>query len=101
MLIVLKYRNVFIIFLVIAFKSLMFSLLERSYIENAYHSKPTRWPFFLLIPFFIIFCVLIITLVKVYFQRKKWRAEDYTSDEYIDFIFKIHYFHNLLAYILH
>uniref|UniRef100_A0A7N5KS01 Disintegrin and metalloproteinase domain-containing protein 2 n=1 Tax=Ailuropoda melanoleuca TaxID=9646 RepID=A0A7N5KS01_AILME len=57
---------------------------ERSYIENAYHSRPTRWPFFLLIPFFIIFCVLIITLVKVYFQRKKWRAEDYTSDEQLE-----------------
>ncbi|XP_040499102.1 disintegrin and metalloproteinase domain-containing protein 2-like [Ursus maritimus] len=59
-------------------------LPKRSYIENAYHSKPTRWPFFLLIPFFIIFCVLIITLVKVYFQRKKWRAEDYTSDEQLE-----------------
>nr|XP_054364513.1 disintegrin and metalloproteinase domain-containing protein 2 [Mirounga angustirostris] len=57
---------------------------ERSYIENVYHSKPTRWPFFLLIPFIIILCVLIITLVKVYFQRKKWRTEEYTSDEQLE-----------------
>ncbi|XP_073758624.1 disintegrin and metalloproteinase domain-containing protein 2 isoform X5 [Callorhinus ursinus] len=57
---------------------------ERNYIENVYHSKPTRWPFFLLIPFIIILCVLIITLVKVYFQRKKWRTEEYTSDEQVE-----------------
>ncbi|XP_004394495.1 PREDICTED: disintegrin and metalloproteinase domain-containing protein 2 [Odobenus rosmarus divergens] len=57
---------------------------ERSYIENVYHSKPTRWPFFLLIPFIIILCVLFITLVKVYFQRKKWRTEEYTSDEQLE-----------------
>ncbi|XP_059942014.1 disintegrin and metalloproteinase domain-containing protein 2-like [Mesoplodon densirostris] len=56
-------------------------LHDRRYIENVYYSKPTRWPFFLLIPFFIILCVLIVTLVKVYLQRKKWRTEDYTSDE--------------------
>ncbi|XP_035974809.2 disintegrin and metalloproteinase domain-containing protein 2 [Halichoerus grypus] len=59
-------------------------LAKRSYIENVYHSKPTRWPFFLLIPFIIILCVLIITLVKVYFQRKKWRTEEYTSDEQLE-----------------
>ncbi|KAB0348762.1 hypothetical protein FD754_013619, partial [Muntiacus muntjak] len=53
----------------------------RRYIDNVYRSKPTRWPFFLFIPFFIILSVLIATLVKVYFQRKKWRTEDYTSDE--------------------
>ncbi|XP_047575734.1 disintegrin and metalloproteinase domain-containing protein 2 isoform X3 [Lutra lutra] len=53
---------------------------ERSYIEDIYHPKPTRWPFFLLIPFFIILCVLIITLLKVYFQRKKWKTEEYTSN---------------------
>ncbi|XP_057553517.1 disintegrin and metalloproteinase domain-containing protein 2 [Hippopotamus amphibius kiboko] len=57
---------------------------EKRYIENAYHSKPTRWPFFLFIPFFIILCVLIATLVKVYFQRKKWKTEDYTSDEQLE-----------------
>ncbi|XP_010956331.1 disintegrin and metalloproteinase domain-containing protein 2 [Camelus dromedarius] len=51
------------------------------YIETTYHAKPTKWPFFLLIPFFIILCVLIATLVKVYFQRKKWRTEEYSSDE--------------------
>ncbi|XP_058905151.1 disintegrin and metalloproteinase domain-containing protein 2 isoform X1 [Kogia breviceps] len=56
-------------------------LPDRRYIENVYYSKPTRWPFFLLIPFFIILCVLIATLVKLYFQRKEWRTEDYTSDE--------------------
>uniref|UniRef100_A0A2K6PMH8 Disintegrin and metalloproteinase domain-containing protein 2 n=1 Tax=Rhinopithecus roxellana TaxID=61622 RepID=A0A2K6PMH8_RHIRO len=57
------------------------SLPERRYMENVYHSKPMRWPFFLFIPFFIIFCVLIAIMVKVYFQRKKWRTEDYSSDE--------------------
>ncbi|XP_054972475.2 disintegrin and metalloproteinase domain-containing protein 2 isoform X3 [Pan paniscus] len=56
-------------------------LHERRYIENIYHSKPMRWPFFLFIPFFIIFCVLIPIMVKVHFQRKKWRTEDYSSDE--------------------
>ncbi|XP_019489658.1 PREDICTED: disintegrin and metalloproteinase domain-containing protein 2, partial [Hipposideros armiger] len=69
---------------------------ESLYIENVYHSKPTRWPIFLLIPFFVILCVFTI-LVKVYFQRKKRRTEEYSSDEYINFIFKIHYFYNLLA----
>ncbi|XP_007178480.1 disintegrin and metalloproteinase domain-containing protein 2 [Balaenoptera acutorostrata] len=59
-------------------------LPDRRYIENVYYSKPMRWPFFLLIPFFIILCVLIATLVKVYFQRKKWRTEDYTSDEQLE-----------------
>uniref|UniRef100_A0A4W2HFT1 Disintegrin and metalloproteinase domain-containing protein 2 n=1 Tax=Bos indicus x Bos taurus TaxID=30522 RepID=A0A4W2HFT1_BOBOX len=59
-------------------------LPESRYIENVYRSKPTRWPFFLFIPFFIILCVLIATLVKVYFQRKKWRTEDYTSDEQLE-----------------
>uniref|UniRef100_A0A8C0DQ86 Disintegrin and metalloproteinase domain-containing protein 2 n=1 Tax=Balaenoptera musculus TaxID=9771 RepID=A0A8C0DQ86_BALMU len=59
-------------------------LPDRRYIENFYYSKPMRWPFFLLIPFFIILCVLIATLVKVYFQRKKWRTEDYTSDEQLE-----------------
>ncbi|XP_044911467.1 disintegrin and metalloproteinase domain-containing protein 2 isoform X2 [Felis catus] len=57
---------------------------ERRYIENAYHSKPTRWPYFLLIPFFIILCLLIAALVKVYFQRNKWRTEEYTSDEQLE-----------------
>uniref|UniRef100_A0A2K6JN38 Disintegrin and metalloproteinase domain-containing protein 2 n=1 Tax=Rhinopithecus bieti TaxID=61621 RepID=A0A2K6JN38_RHIBE len=71
------------------------SLPERRYMENVYHSKPMGWPFFLFIPFFIIFCVLIAIMVKVYFQRKKWRTEDYSSDEYIDFIFKICYLYNL------
>ncbi|XP_006916345.1 disintegrin and metalloproteinase domain-containing protein 2 [Pteropus alecto] len=57
---------------------------EKIYIENVYHSKPTRWPVFLLIPFFIILCVMIATLVKVYFQRKKWKTEEYTSDEQLE-----------------
>lgn len=94
LIVILKCRNGFAIFLVVAFKSLVFSLLDRRYIENVYYSTPTRWPFFLLIPFFIILCVLIATLVKVYFQKKNWRTEDYTSDGYINFIFKIHYFCN-------
>ena len=92
--VLIQCRNGFAIFLVVTFKSLVFSLLERRYIDNVYRSKPMRWPFFLFIPFFIILCVLIATLVKVYFQRKKWRTEDYTSDEYMNFIFKIHYFYN-------
>ncbi|MBZ3869394.1 Disintegrin and metalloproteinase domain-containing protein 2 [Sciurus carolinensis] len=63
---------------------------ERRYIERTYYeSKTSRWPFFLLIPFFVIFCVLIAMLVKVHFQRKKWKSEDYTSDEYVDFIFAL------------
>ncbi|XP_010623405.1 disintegrin and metalloproteinase domain-containing protein 2 [Fukomys damarensis] len=54
---------------------------ERHYIEGAYPTKLKKWPFFLIIPFFIIFSVLIAIVVKVYFQRKKWRTEDYISDE--------------------
>ncbi|KAF6083647.1 ADAM metallopeptidase domain 2 [Phyllostomus discolor] len=57
---------------------------ERHYIKNAYPSRPTRWPFFLLIPFAIILSVMIVTLVKVYLQRKKWKTEEYTSDEEIE-----------------
>ncbi|XP_037022831.2 disintegrin and metalloproteinase domain-containing protein 2 [Artibeus jamaicensis] len=57
---------------------------ERLYIENAYPSRPTRWPFFLLIPFAIVLSVMIATLVKVYFQRKKWKTEEYTSDEEVE-----------------
>ncbi|XP_031999426.1 disintegrin and metalloproteinase domain-containing protein 2 isoform X1 [Hylobates moloch] len=57
------------------------TLPERRYIENVYHSKSMRWSFFLFIPFFIIFCVLIAIMVKVHFQRKKRRTEDYSSDE--------------------
>ncbi|XP_070455179.1 disintegrin and metalloproteinase domain-containing protein 2 isoform X1 [Equus przewalskii] len=60
------------------------SVYERRFIKSTYHSKPMRWPFFLLIPFFIVLCVLIATLVKVYFQRKKWRTEEYTSDEQLE-----------------
>ncbi|XP_012370070.2 disintegrin and metalloproteinase domain-containing protein 2 [Octodon degus] len=55
---------------------------EKNIIEGVYHTKPKKWPFFLLIPFFIILSVLVVILVKVYYQRKKWRAEDYMSDEY-------------------
>ncbi|KAM9622476.1 disintegrin and metalloproteinase domain-containing protein 2 [Trichechus inunguis] len=69
---------------VIAFKSLAFCFLDRRYIEYDYRAKPTKWPFYLLIPFFIILCVLIGVLVKVNVQRKKWRSEDYTSDEQIE-----------------
>ncbi|XP_036105672.1 disintegrin and metalloproteinase domain-containing protein 2-like [Molossus molossus] len=58
--------------------------LEIPYIENAYSHRPTRWPFFLLIPFCVILCVIIATLVKVYFQRKKWKTEEYTSDEELE-----------------
>ncbi|XP_074240370.1 disintegrin and metalloproteinase domain-containing protein 2 isoform X4 [Saimiri boliviensis] len=60
------------------------NLPQRRFIENIYHSKPMRWPLFLFIPFFIIFCVLIAIMVKVYFQRKKWRTEDYSSDEQLE-----------------
>ncbi|KAM8784443.1 disintegrin and metalloproteinase domain-containing protein 2 [Rhynchonycteris naso] len=55
--------------------------LEKFYIETDYPSKPLRWPFFLLIPFCIILSAMITILVKVYVQRKKWKTEDYTSDE--------------------
>ncbi|XP_004382195.1 disintegrin and metalloproteinase domain-containing protein 2 [Trichechus manatus latirostris] len=57
---------------------------DRRYIEYDYRAKPTKWPFYLLVPFFIILCVLIGVLVKVNVQRKKWRSEDYTSDEQIE-----------------
>ncbi|XP_054576286.1 disintegrin and metalloproteinase domain-containing protein 2 isoform X2 [Eptesicus fuscus] len=57
---------------------------DRLYVENVYPSKPSRWPFFLLIPFCVILCIMIVTLVKVYFQRKKWKTEDYTSDEELE-----------------
>uniref|UniRef100_A0A8C2LXV8 Disintegrin and metalloproteinase domain-containing protein 2 n=1 Tax=Cricetulus griseus TaxID=10029 RepID=A0A8C2LXV8_CRIGR len=57
------------------------SILARPQIESAYHAKPSRWPFFLIIPFYIVICVLIAILVKVHSQRKKWRTDDYSSDE--------------------
>uniref|UniRef100_A0A8I3X5V4 Disintegrin and metalloproteinase domain-containing protein 2 n=1 Tax=Callithrix jacchus TaxID=9483 RepID=A0A8I3X5V4_CALJA len=60
------------------------NLPQRRFIENVYHSKPMRWPLFLLIPFFIVFCVLIAIMGKVYFQRKKRRTEDYSSDEQLE-----------------
>ncbi|XP_054556878.1 disintegrin and metalloproteinase domain-containing protein 2 isoform X2 [Talpa occidentalis] len=59
------------------------SITDR-YIENVYHSRRPRWPYYLLIPFFIVLCLLIAKLVKVYFQRKKWRTEEYTSDEQLE-----------------
>ncbi|XP_005373804.1 PREDICTED: disintegrin and metalloproteinase domain-containing protein 2 isoform X2 [Chinchilla lanigera] len=57
------------------------SIPEKNYIESPYHTKPKKWPFFLIIPFFIILSVLIAMLAKVYYQRKKWKSEDYISDE--------------------
>ncbi|KAF6375894.1 ADAM metallopeptidase domain 2 [Rhinolophus ferrumequinum] len=57
---------------------------ERLYIENAYYPKSTRWPVFLLIPFFVVLCVMIAILVKVYFQRKKRKTEEYTSNEQLE-----------------
>ncbi|XP_075413333.1 disintegrin and metalloproteinase domain-containing protein 2-like [Tenrec ecaudatus] len=54
------------------------------YINIDYSTKPTRWPYFLLIPFFIILGILIAILVKVTRQRKKWRSEEYTSDEQLE-----------------
>ncbi|EHB14252.1 Disintegrin and metalloproteinase domain-containing protein 2 [Heterocephalus glaber] len=67
---------------------------ERHYIKGVYQTKPKNWPFLLIIPFLIIFSVLIAIVVKVYFQRKKWRTEDYISEEYVDFVFKFYYFYN-------
>ncbi|XP_069872110.1 disintegrin and metalloproteinase domain-containing protein 2-like isoform X1 [Dipodomys merriami] len=55
----------------------------RQYFETVYHPRPPRWPFFLIIPFFIILCILIVMLVKLYFQRKNWKTDDYLSDEQI------------------
>ncbi|XP_077008673.1 disintegrin and metalloproteinase domain-containing protein 2 isoform X2 [Tamandua tetradactyla] len=55
--------------------------IARSYIERTYGSASSRWQLYLLIPFFIILGVLIAILVKFTFQRKKWRHEEYTSDE--------------------
>ncbi|XP_060038136.1 disintegrin and metalloproteinase domain-containing protein 2-like isoform X1 [Erinaceus europaeus] len=57
---------------------------SKSFIENVYRSKPTRWPFFLLIPFFIVLCVLIANLAKVFYQRKRWKTEEYSSDEQLE-----------------
>ncbi|XP_048186940.1 disintegrin and metalloproteinase domain-containing protein 2-like [Perognathus longimembris pacificus] len=53
----------------------------KQYFETIYGSRPPRWPFFLIIPFFAILCILIVMLVKVYFQRKHWKSDDYLSDE--------------------
>ncbi|CAK6442657.1 unnamed protein product, partial [Pipistrellus nathusii] len=58
--------------------------LDRVYLDNVYPSKPSRWPFFLLIPFCVILSIMIVTLIKFYFQRKKWKTEDYTSDEELE-----------------
>ncbi|XP_060038107.1 disintegrin and metalloproteinase domain-containing protein 2 isoform X2 [Erinaceus europaeus] len=57
---------------------------SKSFIENIYRSKPTRWPFFLLIPFFIVICVLIANLARVFYQRKRWKTEEYSSDEQLE-----------------
>uniref|UniRef100_A0A8C6QHZ1 Disintegrin and metalloproteinase domain-containing protein 2 n=1 Tax=Nannospalax galili TaxID=1026970 RepID=A0A8C6QHZ1_NANGA len=53
----------------------------RSYVETAYSAKPTRWPYFLIIPFYIIICVLVGILVRIHTQRRKWRTEEYSSDD--------------------
>ncbi|KAK7820698.1 hypothetical protein U0070_026242 [Myodes glareolus] len=57
----------------------------KHYVTSVYRSKPTRWPFFLIIPFYIVICVLIAILIKIHFQRKKWRTSDFSSDECVDF----------------
>ncbi|XP_041530504.1 disintegrin and metalloproteinase domain-containing protein 2 [Microtus oregoni] len=57
------------------------SIPGRHYVATAYRSKPTRWPFFLIIPFYVVLCILIAILVKVHSQRKKWRTSDFSSDE--------------------
>uniref|UniRef100_H0W4L6 Disintegrin and metalloproteinase domain-containing protein 2 n=1 Tax=Cavia porcellus TaxID=10141 RepID=H0W4L6_CAVPO len=57
---------------------------ETYFVEGAYHTKSRKWPFFLIIPFFVIFSVLVATVVKVYYQKKKWKTEDYANDENIE-----------------
>ncbi|XP_076786936.1 disintegrin and metalloproteinase domain-containing protein 2 isoform X2 [Arvicanthis niloticus] len=57
------------------------SLPARPYVASAYRSKSARWPFFLIIPFYIVILVLIGLLVKVYSQRRKWRMDDFSSEE--------------------
>ncbi|EDL85375.1 a disintegrin and metalloprotease domain 2 [Rattus norvegicus] len=57
------------------------SIPARSYVASAYRSKSARWPFFLIIPFYVVILVLIGMLVKVYSQRKKWRMDDFSSEE--------------------
>uniref|UniRef100_A0A8C6HG89 Disintegrin and metalloproteinase domain-containing protein 2 n=1 Tax=Mus spicilegus TaxID=10103 RepID=A0A8C6HG89_MUSSI len=53
----------------------------RPYIASAYRSKSPRWPFFLIIPFYVVILVLIGMLVKVYSQRMKRRMDDFSSEE--------------------
>ncbi|XP_031217384.1 disintegrin and metalloproteinase domain-containing protein 2 isoform X2 [Mastomys coucha] len=57
------------------------SIPERPYVASAYRSKSPRWPFFLIIPFYVAILVLIGMLIKVYSQRKKWRMDDFSSEE--------------------
>nr|XP_004665848.2 disintegrin and metalloproteinase domain-containing protein 2 [Jaculus jaculus] len=57
---------------------------ERPYIENTYHPQPTRWPFFLIIPVYIILCVLIAILVKIRLQRSKRTTKKYPSDDQLE-----------------
>ncbi|KAM4836880.1 disintegrin and metalloproteinase domain-containing protein 2-like [Thomomys bottae] len=59
------------------------SSARRQYFETVYHPKPPRWPFFLIIPFFVMLCILLMMVVKVYSQRKTWKADDYLSDEQV------------------
>ncbi|GAB1299022.1 Disintegrin and metalloproteinase domain-containing protein 2 [Apodemus speciosus] len=61
------------------------SIPARPYVTSAYRPKSPRWPFFLIIPFYVVILVLIGMLVKVYAQRKKWRMEDFSSEECVDF----------------
>ncbi|KAL1781005.1 disintegrin and metalloproteinase domain-containing protein 2 [Sigmodon hispidus] len=57
------------------------SISARPYIASAYRSRTTRWSFFLIIPFYIVVCVVIAILIKLHYQRRKWRTDDYSSDE--------------------
>ncbi|XP_052588864.1 disintegrin and metalloproteinase domain-containing protein 2 [Peromyscus californicus insignis] len=50
-------------------------------IVSPYIHKPIRWPFFLIIPAYIVICILIAIVVKACTKRKRWRTEDYSSDE--------------------
>ncbi|KAM5264105.1 disintegrin and metalloproteinase domain-containing protein 2-like [Ctenodactylus gundi] len=55
---------------------------NRYYVEAVDAATPSKRVLFLIIPFLAVFCALVAVVIKVYFQRKKWRAEeDYTSDD--------------------
>ncbi|KAH0519286.1 L-gulonolactone oxidase [Microtus ochrogaster] len=53
------------------------SIPARHYVATAYRSKPTRWPFFLIIPFYIVICILIAILMDFHVIGRSYSESDH------------------------